>query len=185
VTVKFFATADKFAAWLARHSSEKSELIVGFYKRDSGRDSLTWPQAVDEALCVGWIDGVRGNLDEQSYKIRFTPRKAISTWSAINIERVRSLSAQGRMQTAGLQAFARRLEKKSRIYSYEQREASELELTERTLFRKHKAAWAFFESQPPGYRRLMIWRVVSAKRPATRAARLAKLIEVSALGTRL
>jgi len=172
-------------SWFTRNAATESELIVGFYKRASGRDSITWPESVDEALCVGWIDGVRSRIDDEAYKIRFTPRKPTSTWSAINIERVRVLRAEGRMTDAGLRAFAQRREAKSKIYAYEQAEAAALSPLEEAQFRKNKVAWTFFEAQPPGYRHQMIWRIVSAQRSATRDGRLAKLVAASELGTRL
>lgn len=181
----FFKTPAEFRAWFAQHAATESELIVGFYKRGSGHASITWPESVDEALCVGWIDGVRTRIDDAAYKIRFTPRKPTSTWSAINIERVRVLSLEGRMTDAGQQAFSHRREAKSKIYAYEQAEAATLAPQDEALFRKNKAAWKFFAAQPPGYRHQQIWRIVSAKRTATRAARLAKLIEASQMGLRL
>ena len=181
----FFATAADFGTWLERHGATESELIVGFYKRGTGRPSMTWPESVDEALCHGWIDGVRTRIDEQSYKIRFTPRKPTSTWSAINIERVRDLRRQGRMKDAGLKAHSHRREAKSKIYAYEQAESAMLERKEEAQFRRNKKAWKFFEAQPPGYRHLVVWRIVSAKRAETRQARLAKLIEASENGQRL
>lgn len=181
----FFATPAAFGAWLAQNAATASELVVGFYKRGSGHASMTWPESVDEALCVGWIDGVRTRIDDEAYKIRFTPRKPTSTWSAINIERVRVLTLEGRMTDAGLQAFAHRRETKSKIYSYEQADTAVLAPQEEALFRKHKAAWKFFEAQPPGYRHQMLWRIVSAKRKATREARLAKLMEASQNGQRM
>jgi uncharacterized protein YdeI (YjbR/CyaY-like superfamily) len=184
-TATFFETPSAFRAWFAQHAATGSELLVGFYKRDSGKASITWPESVDEALCVGWIDGVRRRIDDEAYCIRFTPRKPTSIWSAINIERVRVLSAEGRMTAAGLAAFALRREAKSKIYAYEQTEAATLSPQEAKLFRKNKAAWTFFEAQPPGYRHQMIWRIVSAKRPATREARLLKLVEASSIGQRL
>lgn len=181
----FFENAEAFGAWLAKHSSSETELIVGFHKKDSGRASMSWPESVDEALCAGWIDGVRTRIDDISYKIRFTPRKTSSTWSAINIERVRVLEAEGRMKQAGLQAFQHRREGKSRIYAYEQTDQARLEPKEEALFRNNKPAWAFFEAQPARYRHRVVWQLVSAKRPETRVARLAKLIEASAKGQRL
>ena len=181
----FFADPHAFRAWLTQHAGSARELVVGFHKRESGRPSLTWPESVDEALCVGWIDGVRKRVDEHSYQIRFTPRKPGSVWSAINIERVRVLSEAGRMTPAGLTAFEQRSAAKSRIYSYEQAEAATLAPDDQARFRRHKTAWAFFEQQPPGYRRQMIWRIVSAKLPATRAKRLAALIEASARRQRM
>ncbi|MES2950376.1 MAG: YdeI/OmpD-associated family protein [Pseudomonadota bacterium] len=181
----FFKTPAEFRAWFAKHATTKAELIVGFYKRGTGKPSIIWPESVDEALCVGWIDGVRKRVDDEAYQIRFTPRKPTSTWSAINIERVRVLSAEGRMTDAGLTAFAHRREAKSKIYAYEQAEAAALAPHEEALFRKNRTAWKFFEAQPPGYRHQMIWRIVSAKRPVTREARLAKLMEASQNGQRL
>jgi uncharacterized protein YdeI (YjbR/CyaY-like superfamily) len=181
----FFATPAKFGSWLAKHAATETEFIVGFYKKGSGRPSMTWPESVDEALCFGWIDGVRKNIDEQSYQIRFTPRKPTSTWSAINIERVKVLKEQGRMMEAGLIAFSHRREARSKIYSYEQAESAELEAKQEALFRKNRKAWKFFQAQPTRYRHWMIWRIISAKRPETRQTRLAKLIEASERGQRM
>jgi uncharacterized protein YdeI (YjbR/CyaY-like superfamily) len=181
----YFGTPESLRAWLHANSASSAELIVGFYKRHSGTASITWPQAVDEALCVGWVDGVRHRLDERRYKIRFTPRKSSSVWSAINIERVRVLGAEGRMQPAGLEAFARRIEKKSRIYSYEQSGLAALTEQEQKAFKRNRVAWAFFDAQPVGYKKKMLWRIVSAKQATTRERRLAALLEASAQGTRL
>ena len=181
----FFKTPAAFRAWFAKHAATESELLVGFYKRDSGKPSITWPESVDEALRVGWIDGVRKRIDDEAYSIRFTPRKTTSIWSAINIERVRVLTQEGRMTEQGLQAFAHRREAKSKVYAYEQTETAALSPQEEALFRKHAPAWKYFEAQPPGYRHQMLWRIVSAKRPATREARLLKLIDASASGQRL
>ena len=182
---RFFKTADAFRTWLARHSGSESELVVGFHKRDSDRPSMTWSESVDEALCYGWIDGVRANIDEYSYQIRFTPRKLNSTWSAINIEKVRVLEEQGRLTVAGREAFSHRTDAKSRTYSYEQCVEVPLSPEELAQFRKNRVAWRFFEAQPPGYRRLVIHQIVSAKRPETRQGRLAKLIGASEKGVRL
>jgi uncharacterized protein YdeI (YjbR/CyaY-like superfamily) len=181
----FFATVAEFGAWLEKHSATEPELIVGFYKRVADRASLTWPESVDEALCHGWIDGVRTRIDDQSYKIRFTPRKPTSTWSAINIKRVSVLQSQGRMKEAGLKAFSHRPEAKSKIYAYEQAENATLERAEDARFQRNRRAWKFFQAQPPGYRHLVIWRIISAKRLETREGRLAKLIEASQNGQRL
>ncbi len=182
---RFFATPQDFAQWLALHSGAQPELVVGFYKRGSGFQSLTWPQSVDEALCVGWIDGVRRGIDEVSYQIRFTPRKAASTWSAINIARVRALQAEGRMHPAGIAAFELRREAKSRIYAYEQRAHATLDAHDEAQFRSDKPAWKFFEAQPPGYRHRVVWQILSAKRPETKTTRLARLIAASHHGVRL
>lgn len=182
---RFFATPEAFRTWLEKHHQTKLELWVGFHKKDSGRPSISWPQSVDEALCVGWIDGLRKNLDETSYVIRFTPRKPRSIWSAINIDRVAELTRQDRMRAAGLRAFARRSEAKSRIYAYEQRESAQLDAAAERKFRARPKAWAFFQAQPASYRKLMIHRVTSAKKAETRDSRLGNLIDASSRGTRL
>ena len=183
IATTFFATAAALGAWLQTHGAQRAELIVGFYKVGSGRASITWPESVDEALCVGWIDGVRRRIDDMAYQIRFTPRKTDSIWSAINIDRVAVLEQQGRMQPAGRAAFAGRSETRSRTYAYEQPPPDMAEA--QLAFGKHRVAWTFFEAQPPGYRQRMLWWVSSAKQPATRAARLGKLIEACHGGLRL
>jgi uncharacterized protein YdeI (YjbR/CyaY-like superfamily) len=181
----FFATAGDFRRWLARNAHRAEELVVGFHKVGSGLPSMTWPESVDEALCFGWIDGVRKRVDGTAYQIRFTPRKPGSTWSAVNIAKAERLIAEGRMQPAGLEAFARRIAEKSRVYSYEQDEAASLTAAETKAFRRDKAAWRYFESAPPGYRRTVLHWIVSARQPATRERRLAKLIAACAAGRRL
>jgi uncharacterized protein YdeI (YjbR/CyaY-like superfamily) len=181
----FFKTPATFRAWLARHGARESELIVGFYKLGSGRQSMNWSESVDEALCFGWIDGVRTRIDEHSYKIRFSPRKRTSIWSAINVEKVRVLQTAGRMTKAGIDAFARRNEDKSRAYSYEQAKRAVLEPAHESEFKKNKPAWKFFQAQPPSYRHMAAWYVVSAKRPETRQTRLAKIIQASRNGVRI
>ena len=158
---------------------------MGFYKKDSGRPSITWPESVDEVLCVGWVGGVRRRIDEVSYTIRFTPRKPRSSWSAINIDRARVLKNQGRMLAAGLAAFQRRSEEKSTIYAYEQRAISKLDEPFELRFRSRQMAWAFFQSQSASYQMTEIWRIVSAKKPDTRQARLEKLIAASTRHERL
>lgn len=182
--IVFFRTPAALRAWFARNHATKTELWVGFYKVGSGKPSITWPESVDEALCCGWIDGIRKTIDADSYKIRFTPRKKTSIWSAVNIRRVKALIEAKRMLPAGLEAFGDKRENKSGIYSYEQRRA---ELDEPYLGRlkKNKAAFAFFSAQPPGYRKIAIWFVVSAKREETRLKRLDVLVETSARGKRL
>ena len=181
----FFATADEFAAWLEKHGAGKSELIVGYYKGGSKHPSMTWAESVDAALCFGWIDGVRKRIGELSYQIRFTPRKPTSIWSRINIERARILQREGKMREAGLKAYSHRREDKSRVYSYEQRQAAALERGDELRFKKSKAAWKFFEAQPRSYRQLVIWRIVTAKRPETRERRLQELIKASSEQRRL
>ena len=181
----FFATAARFRAWLARNADKASVLSVGFYKVGAGRPSITWPESVDEALCYGWIDGVRRRIDDDAYQIRFSPRRKGSVWSAINIARARELIAAGRMRPQGLSAYERRIERRSRIYSYEQGRTAELKAEELRRFRRNKQAWRWFERQAPGHRRLMLHWIASAKQPETRARRLARLIENSAAGVRL
>ncbi len=182
VNATFFATPAEWRAWLEQHHAQERELWVGFHKKGSGRPSITWPEAVDEALCFGWIDGVRRRIDDESYSIRFTPRKARSVWSAVNIGRVEELTRLGRMRPAGLRAFEGRAAERSGIYAYENRDAAELAPDDEAQFRAHEAAWAFFGAQPPWYRRSAIWWVVSAKREETRRKRLATLIADSAQG---
>jgi uncharacterized protein YdeI (YjbR/CyaY-like superfamily) len=179
---RFFATPLQFRAWLEEHHATAKELLVGFYKKGSKRPSITWPEAVDEALSFGWIDGVRRSIDDVSYTIRFTPRTARSMWSAVNIARARDLIEQGRMRPAGQKAFEARASDRSAIYSYEQRSTAELGAEFERQFRSNKKAWAFFQSQPPGYRRTATYWVVSAKREETRRKRLATLIDDSAHG---
>ncbi|HXH93214.1 MAG TPA: YdeI/OmpD-associated family protein [Thermoanaerobaculia bacterium] len=180
----FFATPTAFRKWLEKHHAEESELLVGFYKRDSGKPSITWPESVDQALCFGWIDGVRRRIDDVSYSIRFTPRKAISNWSAINIARVAELTTLGLMAPAGLRAFEKRREDKSAIYSYEDKVRT-LPPADEKQFRANRKAWAFFTGQAPSYQRVAIYWVTSAKREETRVRRMATLIEDSANARRL
>jgi len=178
----FFATPSAFRAWLQKHHDKEQELWVGFHKKGSGKPSITWPDSVDAALCFGWIDGVRKSLNGHSYTIRFTPRKPISTWSAVNIKRVAELTKLGLMQPAGLKAFEKRSDDKSAIYSYEQRKTAKLSGDYEKKFRAQKKAWEFFQSQPPWYRRVASFWVISAKKEETRLKRLATLIEASERG---
>jgi len=180
----FFATPAAFRAWLKKHHASATELLVGFYKRDSGKPSITWPESVDQALCFGWIDGVRKRIDDVSYTIRFTPRKTVSNWSAINIARVAELTKLGLMQPAGLRAFEKRREDKSAIYSYENAVRT-LDPADEKTFRANRKAWEFFSTQPPWYRRVCIHWVTSGKKAETRARRMATLIEDSANGQRI
>ena len=182
--LKFFKTPSDFRKWLAAHHASETELWVGFYKKDSGKASITWPQSVDEVLCYGWIDGIRKTIDDFSYKIRFTPRKQRSIWSAVNIRRVGELTEQGLMQEAGLKAFAARQEYRSGIYSYEQR-SPELPDQYAKKLKKSSAAWKFFQAQPPGYRKTINWWILSAKQEETRLKRLEKLIDYSGQGQRI
>lgn len=179
---RFFATPNDFRVWLEQRHSTETELLVGFYKKDCGRPSMTWPGSVDAALCYGWIDGIRHRIDEISYQIRFTPRTPSSTWSAINIRRVAELTRLGLMHPAGIKAFQARQDDKTAIYSYEQRKNAKLSPAQEKQFRANKKAWAFFRAQPPSYQRTAIYFVVSAKQEATREKRLARLIHDSDTG---
>ena len=172
----FFATPQAFRAWLQARHAKDAELWVGFYRKASGRPSITWPESVDEALCVGWIDGLRNTVDAISYKIRFTPRRATSTWSAVNIARVAALTREKRMRPAGLRIFQERSEAKSKIYSYEQRAAAAFDAAAKQGFRANEAAWDFFQKQAAWYRQTATWWVMSAKRETTRQRRLGRLI---------
>jgi uncharacterized protein YdeI (YjbR/CyaY-like superfamily) len=175
----FFATPNRFRQWLAKNHERATELWVGYYRKDSGRPSITWPESVDEALCFGWIDGIRKKVDDESYKIRFTPRRPKSIWSAVNIARVAMLTRESRMHPAGVAAFACRQEYNSAIYSFENRESAKLTDADEREFRRDPAAWEFFQRQPAGYRRLAAWWVISAKRPETHRKRLDRLITES------
>jgi uncharacterized protein YdeI (YjbR/CyaY-like superfamily) len=180
----YFETPAKLRAWFKRHHAKASELLLGYWKVGSGHASVTWPQSVDEALCVGWIDGVRRRIDDERYTIRFTPRRPGSVWSAINVKRVPELVAEGRMQPAGLAVFEARGEKHAEGYNFANR-AEHFPPELEAAFRAERAAWAFFEAQPPGYRRTVIHWVTSAKQEPTRLKRLAMLIGDSAAGQRL
>lgn len=184
-TPVFFSTPAKFAAWLRKHHARERELLVGFYKKGSGTPSITWPESVAEALCVGWIDGVRRSLDEERYTIRFTPRQAKSTWSAVNVKMAQQLIADGRMLPAGLAAFERRRDDATAIYAYEQRKTAELSPAQARLLHANRAARAHFDAQPPGYRHIVAHWINSARQESTRERRLAHLIECSAEGRRI
>lgn len=179
--VTYFRSAAAFREWLEAHHADTAELWVGYHKRGTGKPSLTWPESVDEALCFGWIDGLRKSVDEERYKIRFSPRKASSIWSAVNIQRVAELTKGRRMKPAGRKAFAARKENRSGIYSYEQRTDS-LPEPYATRLRKHAGAWKHFQAQRPSYRKLAMWWIVSAKKEETRLKRLEQLIADSAAG---
>jgi uncharacterized protein YdeI (YjbR/CyaY-like superfamily) len=181
----FFAAPSEFRSWLEENHERASELLVGFHKRSTGKPSMTWPESVDEALCFGWIDGLRRSLGPDGYTIRFTPRKPRSTWSAVNIARARELIAEGRMRPAGLRAFEARRDERSAIYAYEQRQDAKLAPEDERELRADDRAWEFFRAQPPSYRKTAIWWVVSAKRDETRRKRLRTLIEDSANGVRI
>ncbi len=177
---KFFATPGELRAWLEQHHAAESELLVGFYKRGSGRTSITWPQSVDEVLCFGWIDGVRRSLGDEAYTIRFTPRKTTSNWSAVNVKRIAELTKLGRMQPAGLRAFEARRPERTAIYSFERKEPAALPPIQEKKLRANKKAAAFFDAQAPWYQRTALHWVISAKREETRERRLLTLIADSA-----
>jgi uncharacterized protein YdeI (YjbR/CyaY-like superfamily) len=149
----FFVTPGDFRAWLEAHHETESELLVGFHKKSSGRPSVTWPESVDQALCFGWIDGVRRRIDDDSYSIRFTARKQRSNWSAVNVGRVGELTELGLMRPAGLAAFARRSDDRTAIYAYEQRKTAKLDAEQERRFKASAGAWKWFQAQPAGYRR--------------------------------
>ena len=178
---KFFKTPSGLRKWFNSHHASAAELWVGFYKKNSGKASITWPESVDAALCFGWIDGIRKSIDDESYMIRFTPRKTRSTWSSVNIGRVKELLNEGLMEPAGLTAFAARQENRSGIYSYEQRTA-DLPDHYGKLLKNNSAAWKFFQAQTPSYKKAANWWVLSAKKEETRLKRLKKLIEDSSHG---
>jgi len=184
MTSIFFPDQQNFRQWLEENHETSTEIIVGYFKVGSGKPSMSWSQSVDQALCFGWIDGVRRTIDAESYCIRFTPRKSKSNWSAVNIKKVAELTAKGIMKPAGIAAFEKRSEDKSRIYAYENKPTNFPQEFE-TLFRKHQQAWDFFEKQPNGYRKTMMYWVLSAKQESTKLLRLEKLIEACENQTRL
>ena len=181
---RFFNNASAFRAWLEKNHATASELLVGYYKKHTGKFNYSWAETVDEALCFGWIDGIRKRIDDDRYMIRFTPRKPRSNWSEVNIKRVAELKKQGLMHACGLAAFKAWDADRSKQQVIARRN-SPLDADCEKTFRKHDQAWEFFQSQPPGYRRLAIGWVMSAKKPATREKRLNTLIEDSASGRRL
>jgi uncharacterized protein YdeI (YjbR/CyaY-like superfamily) len=178
---RFFATPQELAAWFAEHHTSAAELWVGFHKVGSGRASVTWPQSVDEALCVGWIDGVRKRIDDAAYEIRFTPRRRGSIWSTVNVRRFGELQAQGRVALAGATAFALRQENRTGVYSHENRPA-ELPAEYEATLHAVPAAWAYWTAAAPSYRRAVTWWLIGAKQETTRQRRLAQLIEDCAAG---
>ncbi len=180
----FFPTPSAFREWLMEHHTTERELLVGFFKKRSGEPSMTSPESVSEALCFGWIDGVRKRIDDRSYTIRFTPRRPRSTWSSRNISRARELIEEGRMEPAGLAAFQARRESPTSLGPPGQRRP-ELEPPYDRLLKQDAAAWEFFQSQPPSYRKAVSWWIASAKREDTRLRRLEKLRLYSAKGQRI
>jgi uncharacterized protein YdeI (YjbR/CyaY-like superfamily) len=171
----FFKTQKDFRKWFQKNHTKAAELLVGFYERTSGKPSITWPESVDEALCFGWIDGIRRNIDEDSYSIRFTPRKKVSIWSAVNTKRANELKALGLMSPAGLKTFEARDEKRSKLYAYENKNKKLSPVYEKK-FKQNKKAWEYFKSQAPWYQRTSSHWVISAKQEATRLRRLETLI---------
>jgi uncharacterized protein YdeI (YjbR/CyaY-like superfamily) len=185
VETLYFETAADFRAWLAEHHATANELGVVLHRKASGKPTMTWSEAVDEALCFGWIDSIARRVDDSSRVQRFTPRKPKSNWSAVNIKKVNELTARGLMTPAGLAAFARREEARSGVYSYENRHLAALDREREATFKAREAAWNFFSEQPPSYRQTAIYWVMNAKREETRTKRLARLIEESAARRRL
>lgn len=179
-----FSTAAEFRRWLERNHATSTELLLALNRKTSGRGGLTYAAALDEALCFGWIDGVRKGLDAARYTIRFTPRKPRSIWSRVNIAHVERLKAVGQMRPAGLAAFAARSKERSGLYSFENR-PSEFPPRLAKIFRSNRPAWDFFRQQPPGYRKTITWWVTSAKQEATQQRRLARLVDESAAGRRV
>ncbi len=180
----FFADQYKFRKWLEKNHKTEKELIAGYYKTDTGKPSMSWSESVDQALCFGWIDGIRRKLDEESYCIRFTPRRPDSNWSALNISKVEKMKEAGLMTAAGLELYEKRKDKNSEKYSYENLPATLTPEMEKT-FRKNKAAWEFFQKAAPSYKRVHIYWVNEAKQEATKLNRLKKLIEASEKGEKL
>lgn len=179
MTPKFFPTQNDFRKWLEENHDKETEIIVGYYKVGLGKMCMTWSESVDQALCFGWIDGVRRKIDEESYSNRFTPRRAGSNWSAVNIAKVAELTAKGLMMPAGVAAYEKRKESRSGIYAYEN-EAKQLSNEYEKRFKANQIAWSFFEKQANWYKKQMISWVMTAKQEATRVKRLEKLIEASA-----
>ena len=174
----FFSTQAQFRIWLKKNYKKETELLVGFYKVGSGKPSMSWPQSVDQALCFGWIDGVRKRIDDESYTIRFTPRKPGSIWSTVNIKKIEELIKQKLLQPAGLAAFRLREENKSGIYSHEN-ETKKLSPTYEKKFKANKKAWAFFTKQAPSYKKVIIHLIMTAKQEKTQLSRLEKAINES------
>ncbi|MDV6168006.1 YdeI/OmpD-associated family protein [Flavobacterium sp. DG1-102-2] len=181
----FFITPAEFRKWLDKNHDKESELLVGFYKTNTGRPTITWPQSVDQALCYGWIDGVRKSRDEESYTIRFTPRKPTSIWSAINIDKIETLLKKGLVKPAGIAAYKKRTESKSRVYSHERTEDAVLPAEMEKEFKANAPAWEFFMKQAPSYRKMVLHLIVSAKQEKTRRFRFEKLLTASAESKRL
>jgi uncharacterized protein YdeI (YjbR/CyaY-like superfamily) len=181
---KFFKNQFQFRQWLEKYHDKKTELLVGFYKVDSGKPSMSWSESVDQALCFGWMDGIRKSIDSESYCIRFTPRRTSSIWSAINIKKIENLTKAGLMKPAGIKAFSFRKEEKSNVYSHES-QSSELSITYTNQFKQHKQAWEFFCKQAPSYQKVICHWIMSAKQEKTKQTRLEKVISASTQQKRL
>jgi len=181
----FFASPPRFRAWLKKNHARCREQWIGFHRKNSGRPSITWPESVDQALCFGWIDGLRKSIDEDSYKIRFTPRRSESIWSAVNIRRFEELKRNGKVHRSGVNAYAKRRANRSGIYSYENRKSAVLSRTAEQRFKSNSKAWKWFNLQPPGYRQTVIWWVMRAKRGETQQKRLGILIADSEAGRKI
>lgn len=180
----FFKDSSELRKWLAENHQSATEIWVGYYKKNSGKANFTWSESVDQALCFGWIDGIRKSIDEESYKIRFTPRKPTSIWSAVNIKKIENLKAQGLMQPAGLEAFAKKKKDKSQVYAFEQKEVS-LDPVYENQIKANTKAWDYFQQLSPYYKKASIWYVMSAKRETTRQKRIQILIECSEKGEKI
>lgn len=178
----FFASRSRFRAWLAEHHRTAKEIWVGIYKKGSGKPGMTYREAVDQALCFGWIDGIGKSMGDASYRVRFTPRRPGSIWSSVNAKRVGDLTSLRLMRPAGLRAFEQRLRERSGVYSHEQEQGIELDAAHARRFQARKKAWAFFQDQAPSYRKAAIWWVISAKKEETKERRLARLIDDSEQG---
>lgn len=181
----FFETPAEFRAWLKKNHASCRQQWIGFQRKSSGRPSVTWPESVDQALCFGWIDGLRKTIDENSYRIRFTPRRSTSIWSAVNIRRFQELKREGKVHRAGLDTYAKRTTNKSGVYSYENRKSAVLSRAALQQFKSNLKAWKWFKQQAPWYQRTVIWWVTSAKRADTQQKRLGILIDDSAAGRRI
>lgn len=181
----FFTSPDDFREWLDKNHDKATEIFVGFYKAGTGKPTLTWSESVDQALCYGWIDGVLKPISNDSYSRRFTPRKANSTWSAVNIKKMEDLMKQGLVKPAGMAAYEKRKESNSKIYAYEQENPEALPETFEKEFKANKPAWEFFIKQAPSYRKQMIYRITSAKQEKTKQSRFEKLMNASAEGKRV
>ena len=182
--ITFFPKPSDFKKWLEKNHSSQIELWVGFYKKSTKIPSITWPESVDEALCYGWIDGIRKSIDDESYKIRFTPRKPRSIWSAVNIERVAELTKMDRMQREGLAAFDKKSKERSIKYAYEQKNV-QLDKTYQKKIKENKQAWGFYEKLAPSYKKQTVWWIMSAKKEETRLRRLDVLIKSSEEGQKI